>query len=218
MHLGVTGPMLRSAGLPWDLRKTMPYCGYETYDFDVPTADQLPTATAGTWSGWTRCDESLKIIEQCVDRLEAGPARSWSRTRRSPGRPSWRSGLDGMGNSLDHIAHIMGQSMESLIHHFKLVTEGFRVPAGQVYAAVESPRGELGLPRGQRRRHPAVPGALARPVVHQPAGHAGDDRGRPDRRRDRRRWPAIDPVMGGWTGEHVTRVPVVSVLMGGVDR
>ena len=54
-------------------------------------------------------------------------------------------GGDGLGNSLDHIKHIMGQSMEALIHHFKLVTEGFRVPAGQVYSAIESPRGELGV-------------------------------------------------------------------------
>ena len=84
-----------------------------------------------------------------------------------------------MGNSLDHIRHIMGESMEALIHHFKLVTEGFRVPAGQAYVAVESPRGELGVPRGLRRRHPALPGALPRPVVHQPAGDAGDERGRP---------------------------------------
>ena len=71
MALGVTGPVLRATGLPWDLRKSQPYCGYETYDFDVPTADACD-ATAGTWSGWTRCDQSLRIIEQCLDRL-AGP-------------------------------------------------------------------------------------------------------------------------------------------------
>ncbi len=87
-------------------------------------------------------------------------------------------GVDGMGNSLEHVAKIMGQSMESLIHHFKLVTEGFRVPPGQVYVAIEGPRGELGRARGLRRRHPPVPGALPRAQLRQPPGHSGDGRGR----------------------------------------
>jgi NADH-quinone oxidoreductase subunit D len=90
--------------------------------------------------------ESLKIVEQCVERLE-----------RTEGQPvmiadpkiAWPAqlavGADGMGNSLEHVAKIMGQSMESLIHHFKLVTEGFRVPPGQVYVPIEHPRGELGV-------------------------------------------------------------------------
>jgi NADH-quinone oxidoreductase subunit D len=92
-------------------------------------------------------DESLKIIEQCVDRLAAKrPARDPVMV--ADAKIGWPAqlavGADGLGNSPAHIAKIMGQSMEALIHHFKLVTEGFRVPAGQVYAAVESPRGELG--------------------------------------------------------------------------
>jgi NADH-quinone oxidoreductase subunit D len=92
-------------------------------------------------------DQSLRIIEQCVDRLSASrPADDPVMIRDAKiGWPAQLAlGPDGLGNSPDHIAHIMGQSMEALIHHFKLVTEGFRVPAGQVYAAVESPRGELG--------------------------------------------------------------------------
>ena len=96
-------------------------------------------------------------------------------------------GGDGMGNSLDHIREIMGTSMEALIHHFKLVTEGFRVPAGQVYQAVESPRGELGVHLVSDGGTRPVPGALPRPVVRQPAGRGGDVRGRPGGRRHRRR-------------------------------
>jgi NADH-quinone oxidoreductase subunit D len=145
MALGVTGPMLRSAGLPWDLRKSQPYCGYETYDFDVPVTD-----TCDTYGRYllrmAEIDESLKIIEQCVDRLSKpeyqGPVMIQDAKIGWPARLSL--GPDGMGPSPEHIAHIMGQSMEALIHHFKLVTEGFRVPAGQAYAAIESPKGELG--------------------------------------------------------------------------
>ena len=146
MALGVTGPVLRSTGLPWDLRKSQPYCGYETYDFDVATQD-----TGDVYGRYLvrmqEMDESLKIIEQCLDRLSSGSAKSGPVMIQDKkiGWPAQLAlGPDGMGNSPNHIAHIMGQSMEALIHHFKLVTEGFRVPAGQVYAAVESPRGELG--------------------------------------------------------------------------
>ena len=106
-------------------------------------------------------------------------------------------GPDGMGNSLEHIANIMGQSMEALIHHFKLVTEGFRVPAGQVYVPIESPRGELGVHVVSDGGTRPVPGALPRPVVHQPAGARRDVRGRHGRRRHRRGRVSIDPVMGG---------------------
>jgi NADH-quinone oxidoreductase subunit D len=92
-------------------------------------------------------DQSLRIIEQCVDRL-TGPRPADDPVMIRDAKIGWPArlalGPDGMGNSPDHIAHIMSQSMEALIHHFKLVTEGFRVPAGQAYAAVESPRGELG--------------------------------------------------------------------------
>jgi NADH-quinone oxidoreductase subunit D len=146
MAYGVTGPVLRTTGLPWDLRKSQPYSGYETYDFEVPTQD-----TCDVYGRYlVRMDEmfeSLKIIEQCLDRLSSGSARSGPVMIQDKkiGWPAQLAlGPDGMGNSPNHIAHIMGQSMEALIHHFKLVTEGFRVPAGQVYAAVESPRGELG--------------------------------------------------------------------------
>jgi NADH-quinone oxidoreductase subunit D len=144
LALGMTGPVLRSTGYGWDLRKTQPYSGYEDYEFDVQT--------------WDTCDsygrfrvrlnemwESLRIVEQAAARLgqlEGAPVMVADK------KIAWPSqlaiGSDGMGNSLDHIRHIMGESMEALIHHFKLVTEGFRVPAGQAYVPIESPRGELG--------------------------------------------------------------------------
>ena len=142
--LGVTGPVLRSTGLPWDLRKVQPYCGYENYKFDVVTAD-----TCDVYGRFlirvNELEQSLRIIEQAVDKLEkleGAPVMVEDKKIAWPAQLAL--GGDGLGNSLDHIREIMGTSMESLIHHFKLVTEGFRVPAGQVYAAVESPRGELG--------------------------------------------------------------------------
>ncbi|MCX5559875.1 NADH-quinone oxidoreductase subunit D [Streptomyces sp. NBC_00038] len=142
MALGATGPVLRSAGLPHDLRKSQPYCGYETYDFEVPTAD-----TCDSYGRFLiRLEEmrqSLRIVEQCLDRLQPGPVMVTDKKIAWPAQLAL--GPDGLGNSLDHIKKIMGTSMEALIHHFKLVTEGFRVPPGQTYAAVESPKGELGV-------------------------------------------------------------------------
>ena len=141
LALGVTGPILRSAGLPWDLRKVEPYLGYEEYKFDVPTS----TAADAYARYLLRVEEmhqSLKIVAQCLDKLEPGPIMVADKKIAWPAQLTL--GSDGMGNSLDHVRKIMGQSMEALIHHFKLVTEGFHVPAGQVYVPIESPRGELG--------------------------------------------------------------------------
>ena len=142
--LGITGPVLRSTGLPHDLRKLSPYCGYETYDFDVVTRD-----TCDSYGRLRiRIDEmyeSLSLVEQAADRLQATPGPVMVDDKKIAWPAQLAIGSDGMGNSLDHIKHIMGTSMEALIHHFKLVTEGFRVPAGQVYVAVESPKGELGV-------------------------------------------------------------------------
>jgi NADH-quinone oxidoreductase subunit D len=142
LALGVTGPILRSAGLGWDLRKTEPYCGYENYDFDVPIENG-----GDCWARFRvrlrEIRESLKIVEQALDKLVPGPVMVADKKIAWPAQLAL--GSDGMGNSLEHVKNIMGTSMEALIHHFKLVTEGFRVPAGQVYAAIESPRGELGV-------------------------------------------------------------------------
>src|SRR5438034_2639306 len=141
LALGVTGPMLRAAGVPWDLRRDQPYAGYETFDFEVPTR------TAGDCFARyeVRLEEmrqSLRIVEQCLGRLEPGPVMVEDPKVRWPAQ--LEVGPDGIGNSPAYVKHIMEESMEALINHFKIVTQGFRVPAGEVYQAVESPRGELG--------------------------------------------------------------------------
>ncbi|WP_278262300.1 NADH dehydrogenase (quinone) subunit D [Nocardia sp. AG03] len=142
MALGITGPVLRATGLPHDLRKAAPYCGYENYEFDIPT-----TTGCDCYGRYliriAEMGESIKIVEQCLDKLRPGPVMIDDK------KIAWPADLElgpgGLGNSPRHIGKIMGTSMESLIHHFKIVTEGIRVPAGQVYSAVESPRGELGV-------------------------------------------------------------------------
>jgi len=142
MALGITGPVLRSTGLPYDVRRSDPYCGYENYEFDVITDDGCD-AYGRYVIRVKEMKESLKIVEQCLDRLQPGPIMVEDRKVAWPA--DLELGPDGLGNSPKHIAKIMSSSMEGLIHHFKLVTEGIRVPAGQVYVTVESPRGELGV-------------------------------------------------------------------------
>ncbi|WP_436771855.1 NADH-quinone oxidoreductase subunit D [Yinghuangia sp. YIM S09857] len=141
MALGATGPILRTTGLPHDLRKAQPYSGYQDYEFDVPTL-----AGCDAYDRYllriAEMKQSLRIVEQCLDRLEPGPVMVADKKVAWPARLAL--GPDGLGNSAEHIRTIMGTSMESLIHHFRLVTEGFAVPPGQSYTAVESPRGELG--------------------------------------------------------------------------
>jgi NADH-quinone oxidoreductase subunit D len=143
LSLGLTGPLLRAAGLPWDMRKTEPYLGYETYEFDVPTDDG-----GDCWSRFVvrvaEMRESLRIISQVIERIERTPGPVMVDDPKIAWPAQLSIGSDGMGNSPAHVNKIMNGSMESLIHHFKLVTEGFRVPAGQVYVPVEGPRGELG--------------------------------------------------------------------------
>lgn len=144
MMMGVSGPPLRSTGYGWDLRKTQPYCGYETYDFDAITWDtkdaygRFRVRLAEMW-------ESLRIVEQCITRLEQSTGQP---VMVGDAKIAWPAqlalGSDGQGNSNEHVKHIMGESMEALIHHFKMISEGFKVPAGQVYQAIESPKGELG--------------------------------------------------------------------------
>ncbi len=125
LALGVTGPLLRSTGVPWDLRRTMPYLAYDEVDFDV---------IVGTYGDnfdryairLNEIRESIRIVRQCVARMPVGDYRSQDPKVTPPPRAR------------------INESMEALIHHFKLFTEGFHVPVGEVYSAVESPRGELG--------------------------------------------------------------------------
>ncbi len=149
MALGVTGPVLRSTGYDWDLRKQQPYCGYETYEFESkawkPTDGWEPSDSYARFR--IRLDEmweSVKIVEQCADRLEASRGEPVMVDDPKIAWPAQLAvGPDGQGNSHEHIKHIMGESMEALIHHFKIVTEGFRVPPGQAYVPIESPKGEI---------------------------------------------------------------------------
>jgi NADH-quinone oxidoreductase subunit D len=126
LSYGVTGPMLRASGVDWDIRKARPYMGYEQYDFKIPTRPEGDTY-ARYIVRIEEFRESLKIIEQALNKLPMGPIKSDDRKFVPPPRSE------------------IGTSMESLIHHFKLWTEGFPGPKGSIYNAVESPRGELGV-------------------------------------------------------------------------
>ncbi|OIN96492.1 MAG: NADH dehydrogenase [Anaerolineae bacterium CG1_02_58_13] len=126
LSYGITGPILRASGVDWDLRKKRPYSGYEQYDFIVPTRPEGDNY-ARYLVRVQEMRESVKIIQQALDKLPMGPVRSDNRKFVPPPRSE------------------IGVSMEALIHHFKLWTEGFPAPVGSVYNAVESPRGELGV-------------------------------------------------------------------------
>jgi len=126
LSYGVTGPILRASGVDWDLRKKRPYMGYEQYDFVVPVRTEGDNY-ARYLVRVQEMRESLKIVEQALDKLPMGPVRSDNRKFVPPPRSE------------------IGTSMEALIHHFKLWTEGFEAPKASIYSAVESPRGELGV-------------------------------------------------------------------------
>jgi len=123
---GVTGPSLRASGVDLDYRKAQPYSGYELYEFDVPTHTDGDTY-ARYLMRIEEMRQSVRIVQQALDKLPYGPVRSNNRKFVPPPRSE------------------LGTSMEALIHHFKLWTEGFSAPKGSVYVAVESPRGELGV-------------------------------------------------------------------------
>jgi NADH-quinone oxidoreductase subunit D len=126
--LGQTGPVLRGSGVDWDLRKAEPYLAYDQVEFEVPVYEN-----GDVWDRYKvhmdEMRESTRIVAQCLDRLEEMEGEPWIADDRKVVLPPREE---------------LHTSMESLIHHFKLVTEGFRVPEGEVYVAVESPRGELG--------------------------------------------------------------------------
>ena len=140
-RLGVTGPLLRAAGVPQDIRKTEPYSGYEAYEFEVPTRTEAD-CYARYEVRMAEMRESVKICEQVLDSLPGGPVMIQDPKLRWPAQ--LEVGPDGIGNSESYVRHIMEDSMEALINHFKIVTQGIKVPSGEVYTTVESPRGELG--------------------------------------------------------------------------
>ena len=125
INMSLTGPVLRGSGVSYDVRKAQPYSGYEQYDFMIPTGTHGDVYDRYL----VRMEEmrqSLRIIQQALDKLPYGPFRSNNRKYVPPPRAE------------------LGTSMEAVIHHFKLWTEGFTVPRGAVYMPVESPKGELG--------------------------------------------------------------------------
>ena len=152
---GITGPALRATGIDWDLRKTFPYSGIEKYEFDVPLGSKGDVYDRYR----VRVDEmheSLKIVEQAMDAMPKGDYRVDDRKVTPPPRAR------------------IDESMEALIHHFKLFTEGFKVPEGETYVAVESPRGELGcymvsdggaMPYRMHTRAPSFANLQALPIT-----------------------------------------------------
>lgn len=191
--LGVTGPVLRSAGLAWDLRKTMPYCGYENYEFDVPTHPD-----GDVWGRYlvrlAEIRESLKLVEQALDRLRPGPGDGGRPQDRLAGAARHRRGRHGQlagARRQDH-GSVDGVADPPL-------QAGHRGLPGSAGPGVRRHRGapgRAGGARGLRRRHPTVPGALPGAELRQPPGPSGHGRGRPDRRRDRR-WRLAGP-RDGW--------------------
>jgi NADH-quinone oxidoreductase subunit D len=180
LALCVTGPLLRSTGVPWDLRRTMPYLAYDQVEFDV---------IVGTYGDnfdryairLNEIRESIRIVRQCIDMMPKGDYRSQDPKVTPPPRAR------------------IGESMEALIHHFKLFTEGFHVPAGEVYMAVESPRGELGCylvsdggpkPYRMHTRAPSFVNLQAVPLL----------------------------MRGGMVSDAITVISTVDPVMGEVDR
>jgi NADH-quinone oxidoreductase subunit D len=180
LELGVTGPLLRATGHPWDLRKAMPYSVYDQFDFNVPVG----TVGDNYDRFRVRIDEmreSLRIVEQALDGLPEGPYITTNRKVALPPR------------------HELATSMEALIHHFKLVTEGFRVPPGEAYVAVESPRGELGCF--------VVADGSAKPArVHVRDPSFVNLQALPEMAR------------GGLIADFITSVAMLDPILGGVDR
>ncbi len=196
LSLGVTGPNLRASGVPFDVRKVRPYSGLESYQFEIPVGE-VGDVYDRYWVRMREMRESLRIVAQALERLEPGPIMVEDPKIAWPARLA--VGPDGLGNDPLYLRKIMAESMEALIHHFKLVTEGFHVPAGEVFVAVESPRGLLGYrvvsdggtrPYRVRVREPSFVNLQALPVV----------------------------ARGGLVADLVAAAASLDPVMGGVDR
>ena len=190
LNLGFTGPMLRGSGIAWDLRKKQPYDVYDRIDFDIPVG-----VNGDTYDRYlVRVEEmrqSNRIIQQCVDWLRAnpGPVITDNHKVAPPSRVDMKS------------------SMEELIHHFKLFTEGFHVPEGEAYAAVEHPKGEFGIYLVSDGANKPYRLKIRAPGFRAP-GRARRDGARPhDRRRggdDRHAWTSFSARS---TGERAIHCP-----------
>ncbi len=180
LSLGVTGPLLRATGNPWDLRKAAPYSSYDHFDFKIPVGtvgdnyDRYRVRQAELY-------ESVKIISQALDGLPEGPHITTDRKVALPPR------------------HELATSMEALIHHFKLVTEGFRVAPGEAYHAIESPRGELGcFVRADGSSKPA------RVHMRDPSFH---------------NMLALEPMVNdAYVADLIAALAMLDPIIGGVDR
>jgi NADH-quinone oxidoreductase subunit D len=180
LELGVTGPLLRATGNPWDLRKADPYSSYDDFDF------RIPVGTVGDCYDRYRVRvaeirESCAIVRQAIEGLPEGPWITGNRKVALPPR------------------HELATSMEALIHHFKLVTEGFRVPPGEAYAPIEGPRGELGC-------FVVADGSAKPSRVHM-------------------RDPSFvnlqalrEMIVGGYIADLVTNLAMLDPILGGIDR
>jgi NADH-quinone oxidoreductase subunit D len=180
LALGVTGPLLRASGVEWDLRKAQPYSSYEDFDFGVPLGavgdnfDRMAVRLA-------EMEESAKIIEQALAGLPEGPTITDDRKVALPPR------------------HELATSMEALIHHFKLVTEGFRVPPGELYASIEGPRGELGcFVRSDGSAKPARVHIRDSSFVNLQA--------------------IADMCRGGYVADLIATLAMLDPILGGIDR
>jgi NADH-quinone oxidoreductase subunit D len=180
LKLGVTGPLLRATGNPWDLRKAKPYSSYDHFDFKIPVGtvgdnyDRYRVRQAELY-------ESTKIISQALEGLPEGPHITTDRKVALPPR------------------HELATSMEALIHHFKLVTEGFRVAPGEVYYPIESPRGELGcFVRADGSSKPA------RVHMRDPSFH---------------NMQSLEPMVDGvYVADLIAALAMLDPIIGGVDR
>ncbi len=197
LKLGVTGPLLRATGNPWDLRKAAPYSSYDHFDFKIPVGtvgdnyDRFRVRHAELY-------ESVKIIEQALDGLPEGPHITTDRKVALPPR------------------HELATSMEALIHHFKLVTEGFRVPPGEAYYPIEGPRGELGCfvrsdgsakPARVHMRDPSFVNLQALAADGPGRLHRRPDRDAGDARSDPRGDRPVSPAIPVPRFDHGSRVP-----------
>ena len=180
--LGITGPMLRACGVPLDLRKVRPHCSYDDFDFDVPIGT---SSVADCYDRYiVRVEElrqSIRILEQAVEKIQPGPHRTADRKVALPPREE------------------ISTSMESLIHHFKLVTEGYRPPEGQIYHVNENPKGWLGF--GLISDGTAVPHRLR---VRGPSFV---------------NLQATNPMaQGGFVSDLITIIGSIDIVLGEVDR